>query len=120
MRRVEVSRSLVKSPPELWDELQGDCLPVAVAGARVEPTEPGRELAWQADGASGTARIEPENWGTKVVITAQVEEQVAEIGLWARLRRARPPQPPHADLEERLEGLLDALGSAHRRPFVRE
>ena len=120
MRRVEVSRSLVKSPPELWDELQGDCLPAAVDGATVEPTDPGRELAWRAEGASGTARIEPENWGTRVVITAEVEEQVAELGFWARLRGGRGPEPPHADIERRLEGVLDTLGSAHRRPFVRE
>ena len=120
MARVEVSRTLVKSPPELWDELQGDCIQQAVDDATVEPREPERELAWRGDGVVGTARIEPSNWGTKVVLTAEVEEQVAEVGLWARMRGMTPPPSKHADLEQRLEGLLDSLGSAHRKPFARE
>lgn len=120
MRQVEVSRTLVKSPPELWEELQGDCLEQAVGSAVVEPREPERELAWRADGIAGTARIEPSNWGTKVVLTAEIEEQVAEVGFWARLRGARPPEPRHPDLEQRLEGVLDSLGSAHRKPFARD
>jgi hypothetical protein len=28
--------------------------------------------------------------------------------------------PRHPDMEQRLTELLDALGSAHRKPFVRE
>jgi hypothetical protein len=120
MRRVEVSRTLVKSPPELWEELQGDCIEQAVGDAVVEPREPERELAWRADGASGTARIEPSSWGTKVVLTAEVEEQVAEVGFWARLRGEKSPAPAHAELEQKLEGVLDTLGSAHRQPFARD
>ena len=120
MRRVEVSRTLVKSPPELWEELQGDCIEQAVGDAVVEPREPERELTWQADGLAGTARIEPSNWGTKVVLTAEVEEQVADLGIWARLLGAKPPPSPHDDIEARLEGVLDTLGSAHRKPFARE
>jgi hypothetical protein len=120
MERVEVSRTLVKSPPELWEELQGDCIPRAVGEATVEPREPERELAWTADGVSGTARIEPSNWGTKVILRAEVEEQVAELGFWARLRGTKPPPSRHPDLERRLEGVLDTLGSAHRKPFARE
>ena len=120
MADIEVSRTLVKSPPELWEELQGDCLAQAVGRVTVEPRQPERELAWSADGARGTARIEPSSWGTKVILTAEVEEQVAELGLWARLRGARPPEQRHTDLERRFEGVLDSLGSAHRKPFVRE
>ena len=120
MRRVEVSRTLVKSPPELWEELQGDCIPEAVGEATVEPREPERELAWSADGVAGTARIEPSNWGTKVVLTAEIETGAAEAGLWARMRGAQPPPLRHPDMEQRLEGLLDSLGSAHRKPFARE
>jgi hypothetical protein len=120
MHRVEVSRTLVKSPPELWEELQGDCLPEAVEGATVHTKEPERELLWTADGAAGTARIEPSSWGTKVILTAEYEEEVAMLGLWERMRGMRPPPARHADLEERLEGVLDSLGSAHRQPFTRE
>jgi hypothetical protein len=120
MGRVEVSRTLVKSPPELWEELQGDCIQQAVGEATVEPAEPERELRWAGDGVSGSARIEPSSWGTKVILTAEVEEQVAELGFWARVRGAKPPAPRHPDIEQRLEGVLDTLGSAHRKPFTRE
>jgi class 3 adenylate cyclase len=120
MERVEVSRTLVKSPPELWEELQGDCIAQAVGAATVEPAEPERELRWAGDGVAGTARIEPSNWGTKVILRAEVEERVAELGFWARLRGAKPPPPRHPDLEQRLEGVLDRLGSDSKKPFARE
>jgi hypothetical protein len=117
---VEVSRTLVKSPPELWDELQGDCLGEALGGAVVEATEPERALEWKADGASGTARLEPSSWGTKVTLTAEVEEQVATLGLWERMRGMQPPPPRAPQIERRLEELLENLGQAHRKPFTRE
>jgi hypothetical protein len=116
----EVSRTLVKSPPELWAELEGERLRSALGEAVVRPTETEGELAWEADGATGLARIEPSSWGTKVTLTAWVEEQVAEVGFWDRIRRRRPPPPPDtSDLEQRLEGLLDDLGSDHKKPFAR-
>jgi len=120
MPSVEVSRTLVKSPPELWAELTAECLEKAVGQVTVEEAEPERVLAWRADGASGTARIEPAGWGTKLTLTAEVEEQVAELGFWQRMRGEEPSPPPHADIEERLTGLLDDLGSAHKRPFSRD
>ena len=119
MTSYEVSRTLVKSPPELWAELEGDRLKDALGEAVVRTTDPERELAWEADGATGVARLEPSSWGTKVTLTAQVEEQVAEVGFWGRMRRRKLPPPSHDDLEEKLNGLLDDLGSAHRKPFVR-
>jgi hypothetical protein len=120
MPTVEVSRTLVKSPPELWEELQGDRLSQAVGHVTVSPTDPERELAWHADGLSGTVGLEPAGWGTKVTISAEVEEQVAQLGVWARVRGERPPPPRHPDIEQRFEALLDDLGSAHKKPFVRE
>jgi hypothetical protein len=118
MPSVEVSRTLVKSPPELWAELEGDCLSEVVGEVRIERAEPERELAWRADGASGTARLEPSSWGTKVTLTAEVEEQVAQLGMWARMRGVQPQPPVHGDIEQRLEQLLDNLGSAHKKPFT--
>jgi hypothetical protein len=115
----EVSRTLLKSPPELWAELEGDRLREALGQPVVRTTEPERELSWKGGGAAGRARLEPSSWGTKVTLTAWVEEQVAEGGLWGRLRRRTPASPRHDDLEQRLEGLLDDLGSDHKKPFVR-
>ena len=121
MTSYEVSRTLVKSPPELWAELEGERLRDALGEAVVRPTEPERELAWEADGAAGLARLEPSSWGTKVTLTAWVEEQVAEVGFWGRLRGRKPVSTKsHDDLEQRLTGLLDDLGSDHKKPFVRQ
>ena len=119
MPSVEVSRTLVKSPPELWAELEGDRLADAVGAVTVRPTEHERELAWEADGARGTARLEPSSWGTKVTLTAEIEDVVARQGLWSRLRGRPLPEPP-PDLAARLGEVLDRLGSDHKKPFARE
>lgn len=120
MAKIEVSRTLVKSAPELWTELEGGSLSQAVGEVTVRALETERELAWEADGASGTAVLEPAGWGTRVTLTADVEEQVARLGLWARLRGRKPEPPKHPDIERRLAQLLDHLGSAHRKPFSRD
>ena len=120
MPSIEVSRTLVKSPPELWAELRGDRLADAVGAVSVRPTEHERELVWEADGAHGTARLEPSSWGTRVTLTAEVEDAVARQGLWARLRGREPDPPPHPDIEDRLGHVLDRLGSDHKKPFARE
>ena len=135
MPTVEVSRTLVKSPPELWSELSGERLREAVGGASLTVTEEERRIEWEAEDASGAAVLEPAGWGTKLTLTATVEQEVARLepdvarmGLWARLvggRAATPPPVPAAppsegrseDLQKALEQLLDDLGSAHRRPF---
>jgi hypothetical protein len=123
----EVSRTLVKSPPELWAELEGARLGDSLGATSVKTTEPERELAWEGEGAAGLARLEPSSWGTKVTLTAWVEEheaQVAENGFFGRMFKRRTAEPPpaqsHGDLEQRLSGLLDDLGSAHKKPFVTE
>jgi hypothetical protein len=123
----EVSRTLVKSPPELWAELEGARLGDSLGAKSVKTTEPERELAWEGDGAAGLARLEPSSWGTKVTLTAWVQEheaKAADNGFFGRLFKKRPSEPSqpgqHDDLEERLSGLLDDLGSAHKKPFVRE
>lgn len=119
MAEVEVSRTLVKSPPELWSDLEGERLSEAMGAVTVRATDPERALTWEADGARGTAVLEPSGWGTKVTLTAEVEDAAAKLGFWRRVRGEEPPSP-HPDIEERLNGLLDDLGSAHRKPFMRD
>ena len=120
MPSISVSRTLVKSPPELWAELEGKRLADAVGEVSVRPTEHERELAWEADGARGTARLEPSSWGTKVTLTAEIEEVVARQGFWARMRRQPTAAPvAHDDIEARLTEVLDTLGSDHKKPFTR-
>ena len=138
MPSYQASRTLVKSAPELWAELNGTRLSEAIGGARVRPTETEKAIAWEAAGARGTARLEPSGWGTKVTLTAEVEEggggseqgaaelerDVARHGFWMRLRRRRrptpEPRPGPPDMPRCLERLLDDLGSAHKKPFARE
>lgn len=113
-----MSKTLVKSPPELWAELEQNGLASAVGVARVRTTDPGRELAFEADAASGTVRLEPSSWGTKVTVCAETGGHASRPGLISRLRRARPPASGGDELEVRLRNLLDTLGQAHRKPFA--
>ena len=117
----------MKSPPEIWAELEGARLGDSLGATSVKTTEPERELAWEGDGAAGLARLEPSSWGTKVTLTAwvaEVEAEVADQGFFGRIFRKRAADPPSPatgeDIEKRLSGLLDDLGSAHKKPFVRE
>jgi hypothetical protein len=121
MPRFEVSRTLVKSPPELWAELGPDRLEKALGVVSVEETEPERALTFTGDGVRGTAVLEPAGWGTKVTLTAETEDLVAGQGMWAKLFSPPPlpSGPAHDGLEQKLEEVLDDLGSAHKRPFSR-
>ena len=132
MPTVEVSRTLVKSPPELWSELSGERLREAVGADKVSPSEDERLLAWEGASSRGTATLEPSGWGTKVILRAEIEvevstlePEVASLGLWSRFRGLQPPAAPEPEperptpeqVEQALEQLLDELGSAHRKPF---
>lgn len=111
--KSQARRTLVKSPPELWEladdvprmeawmgELIGTADPVPVD---VIDREPERILAWRT--ARGEARIALElaekGFGTAVSLTAEHGR----------------PDPDQA--EAALEQLLDELGSPERRPFAR-
>jgi hypothetical protein len=76
MTKHEASRTLVKSPPELWAELSDEA---SLAGHLAEPfgeiritrLDPETAVAWEGKRASGTVRIEPSGWGTRVTLTAR-------------------------------------------------
>jgi hypothetical protein len=110
----------VRSAPEIYSQLEREALERAVGPARIQVAEPERTLTWHAEGASGTARLEPSGWGTRVTLIAEIEERVAERGIWQRLTGEPQPPAPPPDLEERLTGLLDALGADHKKPFQRD
>jgi len=113
----KAKRTLVKSPPELWEladdlarmeawmaGLVGTAHPVPV---RVTDREHERVLAWSAsdgDGSDGgriALELAEKGFGTSVSITAEHSRQ----------------DPGGADAA--LEQLLDELGSPERRPFER-
>ena len=123
----EAKRTLVKSTPELWAELTD---PGALAGhlgpfgdVRITRTTPETLVEWEGDHATGTVRLEPSGWGTRVVLTSEAPPppEAPRPGLWDRLLRRRPPEPeaPAVDAEGVLTACLDSLGSARHRPFSR-
>jgi hypothetical protein len=87
----EASRTLVKSPPELWAECSDAGSLARHLGEFGEITitrlEPETTVAWEGEHASGTVRIEPSGWGTRVTLTAQTRPQVTQ----AEPEAAEPP-----------------------------
>jgi len=110
MTRVE--RTLVKSPPELWElvddpELMqrwaADLLGDPQAAIEVTERSEGERLAWrhaERRNASVELSLAEKGWGTNVVIEA---------------RRAEGSELP----EDALERFLDELSAPQRRPFTR-
>jgi hypothetical protein len=103
---IEVERTLVKSPPELWDEIASEeALGRWFPDVRVSRLDPPTRIEWNADGVRGVIELEASGWGTR--IRAQAVIGVAG-GFWERFKT------PHEDrdLERELEALLDGLGES--------
>jgi hypothetical protein len=78
---LTVSRTLVKSLPELWAQCSD---PESLARhlqafgeMKITRLEPETTVTWEGDRASGTVRIEPSGWGTKVTLTANARDAAA-------------------------------------------
>ena len=86
MTEHEASRTLVKSPPELWAECSEAASLARHLGQfgeiRITRLEPETAVAWEGEEVSGTVRLEPSGWGTRVILTARAsgerEAPVAE------------------------------------------
>jgi hypothetical protein len=86
MNEHKASRTLVKSPPELWAECS-DATSLTrhldqFGEIRITRLEPETAVAWEGDRISGTVRLEPSGWGTKVTLTATTgggETPLAEV-----------------------------------------
>ena len=81
MTEHEASRTLVKSAPELWAECS-DAASLArhldqFGEIRITRLEPETAVAWEGELASGTVRLEPSGWGTRVVLTARAQDTTA-------------------------------------------
>ena len=82
MTELQASRTLVKSPPELWAECS-DAASLArhldgFGEIRITRLEPETAVAWEGERARGTVRIEPAGWGTKVILTAMADPSPPE------------------------------------------
>ena len=75
MTELTANRTLVKSPPELWAECSDAAALARHLGQfgdiKITRLEPETAVAWEGERASGTVRIEPSGWGTRVTLTAQ-------------------------------------------------
>jgi hypothetical protein len=101
MPTIELERRLVKSPPELWDELLSQTrLSRWLGDVRVSAAESPHRLEWDARGASGVIELESSGWGTKVRVRAEMDRAPA----WERMHARYA-------LERSLCELLDDLSS---------
>jgi len=110
-----IERTLVKSPPELWElvddtELMGRWSAELLrapphGGVRVVERHAGERLVWDAQRAGDDVRVEldlaEKGWGTSVTIEVR--------GFVGHDEAA----------DSTLERLLDELGSPQRQPFTR-
>lgn len=74
MATIEVSRTLIKSATELWSDLEAGRLCDFFEGAVVTESDFERRLSWEAEGVSGTVRLEASGFGTKVTVTAEASD----------------------------------------------
>jgi hypothetical protein len=72
---MQVERTLVKSPPELWAEVSDvEALTRHLADfgeITITRVEPETKVAWEGEHASGTVELTASGWGTKVTLTAE-------------------------------------------------
>jgi hypothetical protein len=147
MGAVETQRTLVKSLPELWEQLTAaDALGRMFDGQfgeiRITRLEPEATIAWEGELAAGLVELEPSGLGTRVRLSAELPEpEPAEPepaprrSLLARLLRRPAPVPPAAAVmpetapapaidPDRARGaltaVLDEVGAARHRPFSRD
>src|SRR5271165_2428558 len=93
MISLEVRRTLVKSPPELWAELSDpDRLARhlrELGDIRIVGTDPEQMVEWEAQGARGSVFLKPSGWGTKVTLTV-----LRELGEPANPATSGAPSEP--------------------------
>src|SRR5512132_668075 len=102
MPDLTAKRTLVKSPPELWEELsevEGLAKHLGAFGEiKITKLEPEHTVAWEGEHASGTVSIEPSGWGTKVTLHAELPEQEPE-----QEPEPEPEQEPEPEPEAKPE-----------------
>lgn len=105
MPSIELERTVVKSPPELWDEIASEeALCRWLGEVRVSATEPPHRIEWDGEGSHGLIELEASGWGTRI----RAEIRTPAGGFWERFRAPRDD----GDLERELEALLDGLSSS--------
>jgi hypothetical protein len=83
MNEHQASRTLLKSPPELWAECSdaqslARHLDTFFGEIRITRLEPESTVAWEGERGSGTVKLESSGWGTRVTLTCSTAT-VAEL-----------------------------------------
>jgi hypothetical protein len=112
MAQHEVTRTLVKSQPEVWTQCSdADSLGRHLSGSfgeiRITRLDPENSVAWEGEEVSGTVRIEPSAWGTRVTLTVDVADEVADLE--AAARAPGPETEPDAVAEPEPEPEPEAM-----------
>jgi uncharacterized protein YndB with AHSA1/START domain len=101
MYSIEVERTLVRSPHELWDKLCEDPgIDRWLGGVQIHAVEPPTRMEWNFRGADGVIELEAAPWGTRV--RARVKS--AQVPAWERLIT-------RYEIEQALRRLFADLGS---------
>jgi hypothetical protein len=129
MTELQASRTLVKSPPELWAECSDAAALARHLGAfgeiRITRLDPETAVAWEGEKVRGTVRIEPAGWGTKVILTAEeagVPPAVASAAVESVEPAHEAPEPdsePEAESGSGSESELPEPEPERRRRFAR-
>ena len=106
MPTIELERTLVKSPPELWEEIGSqEALGRWLPDVRVNALDAPHRIEWSGPSARGVIELEASGWGTRV------RAQAETAGGGGFLDRFRGP-PDESGIERELEALLDGIGSS--------
>lgn len=98
----EASRTLLKSPPELWAECS-DATSLSrhldqFGEIKITRLEPETAVAWEGENVSGTVKLESSGWGTRVILTAEEIDPVIAVAH----AEPEPPSDPEAVAEPEL------------------
>jgi hypothetical protein len=122
---AEAERTLVKSPPELWNELSDPAALARHLGGlgeiRIVRTLPEQSVEWEAhEHTRGTVEIKPAGWGTKVTLSVTIEQPCAEPPLAEprddALAVPQSPAPAHAEVDDDGAGEPAPMREPERSP----
>jgi hypothetical protein len=100
MAAIQLERTLVKSPPELYDEIMAGTLSRCLGEVQVQIANAPARVEWTCGNSAGALELVASGWGT----TVRAEATVSGFP-WDRVKA-------RAELEAALRKLLDHLGSS--------
>jgi hypothetical protein len=109
MVSTEMKRTIVKSPPELWEQVSDQETLMRHLGEfgeiRITRSEPEKIVEWETDQARGKVQMKPSGWGTQVLlsVTRELPEQPPSRESQAPVTSDQATEPPTPILAEELE-----------------